>query len=163
MFMPFSCPPAHRSFYFAPFVCAALLLLLPLARAGAQGGIDTTGTNGRHTISGRIYFPSGRSADVQLRVKLESMNTGGLSILADSNGHFSFRGLSPGNYSITVEGDEEYETARESVYIDTPGEYAGVYALILCHLSSATETEGGWHGETRRAERGAGRCAAYRP
>jgi Tfp pilus assembly protein PilF len=87
--------------------------------ARAQGSVDVTGTNGRHTISGRIFFPSGRSADYRPKVRLEATNTGTLSVLADANGHFGFRGLAPGNYSIIVEGGEEYETATDSVYIDT--------------------------------------------
>lgn len=99
----------------------AVLILLSVGSAFTQsgGGVDLTGTNGRHSIQGRIYFPSGRAADSRLKVKLESPNTGGLSVLADANGHFSFRGLSPGRYDIVIEGGDEYETARDYVYIDT--------------------------------------------
>ena len=151
MFTSLSRPPALRSVYFVPLVCTALLLL-PLIRANAQGGIDTTGTNGKHTISGRIYFPSGRSADVQLRIKLESTNTGGLSILADSNGHFSFRGLAPGNYSITVESDDEYETARDSVYIDTEARARRMSMPSFTRSYSVT-----FHLQAKRKSDGAGK------
>lgn len=98
-----------------------VLILLSASPAFTQsgGGVDLTGTNGRHSIQGRIYYPSGRAADSRLKVRLESPNTGGLSVLADANGHFSFRGLSPGRYDIVIEGGDEYETARDYVYIDT--------------------------------------------
>ena len=100
-------------------IAFATLLSISSTQAQSGGGVDLIGTNGKHSITGRIYFPSGRSADARLKVRLESPNTGGLSVLADANGHFSFRGLSPGRYDIVVEGGDDYETARDYVYIDT--------------------------------------------
>jgi Flp pilus assembly protein TadD len=81
-------------------------------------GTDTTGTGGRHVIQGRLFFPSGRRADARVRVKLQGTNTGDLVVMADINGNFAFRGLAPGSYTVIIEGDE-YEPARESVFIDT--------------------------------------------
>jgi Flp pilus assembly protein TadD len=85
----------------------------------AQIGTDSTGTGGSHVIQGRLYFPSGRRADVRVRVKLQSSNTGDLAVMADINGNFAFRGLAPGSYTVVIEGGDEYETARETVFIDT--------------------------------------------
>jgi tetratricopeptide (TPR) repeat protein len=82
-------------------------------------GTDSTGTGGNHVIQGRLYFPSGRRADVRVRVRLQSSNTGDLAVMADINGNFAFKGLAPGSYTVVVEGGDEYETARESVFIDT--------------------------------------------
>jgi Tfp pilus assembly protein PilF len=82
-------------------------------------GTDSTGTGGRHVIQGRLYFPSGRRADARVRVRLQSPNTGDLAVMADVNGNFAFKGLAPGSYTVVVEGGDEFETARESVYIDT--------------------------------------------
>jgi len=98
----------------------ALLLLGPSISASAQGGggTDLTGTGGRHTIQGRIYFPSGRTADLRAKVKLENPSSGGLSVLADMDGAFKFGNLSAGTYAIVIEAGEEYEVARESVYIE---------------------------------------------
>lgn len=117
MFMPLSKTAVPA---FLQIIVIAFAALLAVGSTYAQGGgVDLTGTNGRHSITGRVYFPSGRSADAHLKVRLESPNTGGLSVLADSNGHFSFRGLSPGRYDIVVEGGDDYETARDYVYIDS--------------------------------------------
>jgi tetratricopeptide (TPR) repeat protein len=56
---------------------------------------------------------------------LESFAAGELSAVADSNGSFSFTSLTPGNYTVVVNAGDEYEIAREGVYIDgdihTPG------------------------------------------
>lgn len=105
----------------ARIIMGALLFLIGFVSVCAQsgGGMETVGTNGRHTIQGRIYYPSGRSVDSRPRVRLENMNAGDLAILADTKGEFTFGGLSPGNYTVVVEGTNEFETSRESVYIDS--------------------------------------------
>jgi Tfp pilus assembly protein PilF len=99
------------------FVLLATLCLLP-ARARAQGGIDTTGTGGVHIIQGRIFLPSGRISDTSLRVKLESFGSGTLSVFTDLNGGFKFTSLTAGSYTVVVEGTDQFESARESVFID---------------------------------------------
>jgi len=109
--------------YCLPSSISILLLFSFVISANAQsgGGTDLIGTGGRHTIQGRIYFPSGRRTDVRIKVRLENTNAGDLSVLTDSNGWFSFRGLNSGSYTVVIDGGNEYETARETVYIDTDG------------------------------------------
>ncbi len=104
----------------------SLLLLLTLgavvvftANALGQGGsVDSTGTGGRHSIQGRLIFPSGTRAEVRMKIRLESSGFGDLSVFSDINGSFSFRSLAPGNYTVVVDGGEDYQTVRESVYIE---------------------------------------------
>lgn len=97
-----------------------LLLAIPLQFVQAQGGggVDLTGTGGRHAIQGRIYFPSGQRADSRLKIRLESTRYGQIAVLADSNGTFGFRSLLPGSYTVVVEGGDLYEDVRETVYIE---------------------------------------------
>jgi Tfp pilus assembly protein PilF len=102
------------------FLCLPLLISFSASGQGA-GGADMTGTNGRHTIQGRIYFPSGRRTDARLRVRLSSFNAGELIVFSDPNGSFIFKGLEAGNYVVTVEAGDVYENAKENVYIDTDG------------------------------------------
>lgn len=107
------------SLKFALSILCCSLLVGSLQTAHAQGGgVDTLGTGGKHTISGRIYFPSGVRADMRLKVRLESTRYQELSVLADSNGSFGFKSLLPGSYTVVVEGGDEYETVRETIYID---------------------------------------------
>ena len=108
---------------FRAFTFLALLLLIVVIPVVAQsgGGVDQTGTGGRHSIQGRIYFPSGRRSDVRVKVRLENFQSGELSVMSDPNGSFVFRGLEAGNYTVVVDAGEDYEIARESVYIDTDG------------------------------------------
>jgi Flp pilus assembly protein TadD len=108
----------HRLFYRYSLSLTLLLFSAVLGQAQSGGGIDMTGTGGRHSISGRLVFPSGKRADAQLKVKLESPGVGDLSVLSDINGNFSFRSLLAGNYTVTVEGGDFFETVRESVFIE---------------------------------------------
>jgi Tfp pilus assembly protein PilF len=115
---------AARRFELCGKYCSTAFVLITLilvyaSSVVAQVGTDSTGTGGRHVIQGRLYFPSGRRADIRVRVKLQSSNTGDLAVMADINGNFAFKGLAPGSYTVIVEGGDEFETARESVYIDT--------------------------------------------
>lgn len=111
--------PGKISFTTCALLATCLLIGIPTsANSQGGGGVDLTGTGGSHTIQGRIYFPSGRQADLRPKVKLENSNSGTLSVLADMDGGFKFGNLSAGSYAIIIEAGEEYEIARESVYID---------------------------------------------
>jgi Flp pilus assembly protein TadD len=98
---------------------AALFVALCCAAAHAQGGVDNTGTGGRHIIQGRLVFPSNRRADARLKVRLQSTQSPELSLYTDSNGVFIFNSLNPGTYTVIVEGGDDFETVRESIYIET--------------------------------------------
>ena len=99
--------------------CALLFIGFVSVYAQSGGGVETIGTNGRHTIQGRIYYPSGRSADSRPRIRLENLNSGDITVLADGKGEFVFGGLAPGSYTVVIEADSDYETFRERVYIDS--------------------------------------------
>jgi Tfp pilus assembly protein PilF len=99
------------------FTFIILLAFVPILVV-AQSGTDSTGTGGKHVIQGRIYYPSGQRVDTRTLVRLEGTNTGGLSVMCDTNGYFSFSSLSPGPYFVVIDGGEYYESVRESVYID---------------------------------------------
>jgi Flp pilus assembly protein TadD len=97
-----------------------LLVCLPPPAASAQtgGGVDNTGTGGDHIIQGRVFLPSGRISDTRVRVLLESTHSGTLSVMTDPNGAFRFTSLMGGSYTVVVEATEQYEAARESVFIE---------------------------------------------
>ena len=107
----------HVSYRF-PILLTLLFSVSVVANGQAGGGIDSVGTGGRHSISGRLIFPSGQRADARPKVRLESSGNGELTVLADSNGNFTFRSLRPGSYTVVVEGGDFFETARETLYIE---------------------------------------------
>ena len=99
-------------------LCSFVLFSTLITHAQSGGGVDMTGTGGRHSISGRLVFPSGQRADLRLKIRLESPGNGDLTVLSDANGTFTFRSLRAGNYAVVVEGGEFFENAREQVYIE---------------------------------------------
>jgi Flp pilus assembly protein TadD len=107
-----------RTFCRYSLLLTLLFSLAAVSYGQAGGGVDTTGTGGRHSINGRIIFPSGQRADSRLKVRLESSGDGELTVLADGNGTFMFRGLRSGSYTVVVEGGEFFETSRETLYIE---------------------------------------------
>jgi len=95
-------------------------LLSVCATVHAQiGGSDSVGTGGRHSIQGRLVFPSGLRVDIRLKIRLESSGAGDITVFSDANGQFRFQSLRPGSYTVLVDGGEYYESARESVVIES--------------------------------------------
>jgi len=95
-----------------------LALLLPVVVCAQGNGRSSTGTGGSHVIQGYVFFPSGRRAEGVIQVKLQSFNSGELSVVADGSGGFTFSALAPGNYTVVVVAGDDYEIAREGVFID---------------------------------------------
>src|SRR5687767_4089332 len=111
--------PISKHLFYRHCLITALVLFVPIiCYAQSGGGIDSTGTGGRHTISGRLIFPSGQRADLRLKIRLESPGVGDLTVLSDGNGNFAFQSLRPGNYSVIIEGNEQFESVRENIFID---------------------------------------------
>lgn len=102
------------------FLAIATLLLSSAVFTKAQGYGDRTrtgGTNGVHTIQGRINLPSNRPA-ASLKVRLESTNSATLTTLSNSEGVFYFSGLESGLYTIIIEPGDAYDSIRETVTIE---------------------------------------------
>ena len=99
-------------------VIVAALAVVHAQMPGSSRGLPTT-SGGIHTIKGRVFFPDDQAANVRLKVRLESANTfGGHTAVTDEDGRFIFTRLEAGPYTVVVEGDKVYETAREPVAID---------------------------------------------
>jgi len=96
-----------------------ILILTPVVAKAQGSGKSTTGTGGIHIIQGYVFFPSGRRAEGTIVVKLQTYNSGELQVIPDSSGAFTFSSLAPGNYTVIVNAGNDYEVAREGVYIDT--------------------------------------------
>jgi len=94
-----------------------LLLLLPVAVRGQ--GIASTGTGGSSILKGDVFFPSGRRAEGSIQVKLQSFNSGEITVMTDAKGSFTFASLAAGNYTVVVDAGENYEIAREGVVIES--------------------------------------------
>ena len=96
----------------------ALTLLAISPSTDAQETHSASGTGGAHSLQGRIFWPPGKHADVPLRVRLESPNHGSRTVVSNPDGTFTFNSLVPGSYSVVVDPGDEFEGAREVVYIN---------------------------------------------
>lgn len=94
-----------------------LLLLIPTSVCG-QSGVASTGTGGNNIIRGYVFFPSGRKADGSIQVRLQNLNSGEITVMADTNGSFTFLNLAAGNYTIIINAGDAYEISRDSVVIE---------------------------------------------
>jgi tetratricopeptide (TPR) repeat protein len=99
-------------------IALSILILTPVVNAQGSGR-SSTGTGGSHVIQGYVFFPSGRRAEGTIIVKLQSYHSGELQVIPDSSGAFTFASLAPGNYTVVVNAGNDYEIAREGVYIDS--------------------------------------------
>ncbi len=97
-----------------------LLILIPSISARAQSGgrFDPTGTGGQHTIQGRVYLPAQPREGLIIKVKIDSTNSTGLSVVADADGAFTFRNLEAGPYYLTVDAGENFEVFKDTINID---------------------------------------------
>ncbi len=109
-----------------------LLLMTPISAFAQSGGkYDAVGTGGRHTIQGHIYLPAEPAGGVIIKVKIESTNSTGLSVIADVNGTFTFRNLEPGNYYLTVDAGEDFEVFKDTINIDRETSKQGPRTLTI--------------------------------
>jgi tetratricopeptide (TPR) repeat protein len=111
-----SCRGRAEVYFLLTTIC---VFLLPVAVSGQGNGRASTGTGGIHTIQGYVFFPSGRRAEGTIVVRLQPTNGGEIIVIPDSSGSFLFSSLAPGNYTVVVNAGDEYEIARDSVFIDT--------------------------------------------
>lgn len=100
----------------------SLFLLCSCAVAFAQGGVGSSrglpGTSdGINTIKGHLYFPTEPQGGKHFKVKITSTDFLDQSTISDEDGVFEFNRLPAGNFTITVEGGKEFDTAVEPVSI----------------------------------------------
>jgi tetratricopeptide (TPR) repeat protein len=102
------------------------LLILSIACVATAQAVGSSraipGGDGVNTIQGRVYFPPGEQKGKAIKLHLESYNSiAGQSAVSDQDGVFRFNNLTPGAYTVVVDGGKEYENTRESVTIEAFG------------------------------------------
>jgi Flp pilus assembly protein TadD len=68
-----------------------------------------TGLGGTNAIVGTVLRPSGQRMGTQIKIRLMTMTRGDRITMTDEYGSFSFRSLPPGNYTIVIDKENEYE------------------------------------------------------
>lgn len=128
---------AHR-YYFTLHLFSALLLLSSCVTVLAQGGVGSTrglpsATDGTHVIKGHVYFPVEPKEGKRVRVVLKSPAAIDQTTLTDEDGAFTFNRLRSENYTVIVEGGNEFDQAIE--YVDLERQSSGPSSINLAiHL-----------------------------
>jgi tetratricopeptide (TPR) repeat protein len=85
----------------------------------AGGMNETTGTSlgGNNFIAGTVFSPNGNPINIRMRIRLASPTAGEYIITTDDRGQFIFSGLSSGNYTVTIDGNEDFQSSFQQVEI----------------------------------------------
>ena len=120
---------AFRIAFQSLLVAVTCLFVLGAASAQRVASLESDtadlGTGGRYIIQGTLVFPSGQRVDRPMKVRLATPMRGEISTMTDTNGRFLFRRLSPGSYTIVIDGGENYENVNEQANIIQAGRSVG--------------------------------------
>ena len=111
--------------------CLCLLGAASAQRSGIDSDTADVGTGGLYIIQGTLVFPSGQRVDRPMKIRLSTPIRGEISTMTDTNGRFLFRRLSPGSYTIIIEGGESYENVTEQTNIIQVGRSMGSTEQII--------------------------------
>jgi Flp pilus assembly protein TadD len=127
--------PISNTAHFLKLVALILILTAPIVTDGQALGVnrgDNAGSGGRRTIKGQIYLPGGDKEIKSFKVRLENPDAGLMTTVTDADRQFAFNGIAAGNYNLTVDETNEYEGARESVYVE--GTSSGPVVMVPIYL-----------------------------
>lgn len=94
------------------------MTVLPILSVPAVlGQVMDTGLGGNNSIEGNVILSSGQRLDRRIRVRLVTMTKGDQTSMTDEYGKFYFRGLVNGDYTVTIDGEKEFEPISHRVSI----------------------------------------------
>jgi Tfp pilus assembly protein PilF len=114
----------RRSLLYSLYPALLLFVLLSTSAHAQSVGAnraELAGNGGNRTIKGQIYLPGGDTKTTHFKIRLENTDAGTLVTSTDADGQFNFNGLTAGSFTIVVEGTDEWDSMRESLYLDQTG------------------------------------------
>lgn len=91
---------------------------------------------GAGTIRGRVVTPSGASVGTNIKIKVSNFSTSGAVNYTDTNGEFTFSGLTSGTYNLEVFADPSiYDPVTETVNMPPNGRIT-----VMIYLRAKTGT-----------------------
>lgn len=151
----FSASAYKFAFQLLLIVCCGLCVLGSASAQRPTFATDTgdPGTGGKYMIQGTVISPSGQRVDRPIKVTLSTASRGDISTMTDTNGQFFFRRLSPGNYTIMIDGNENYETVNEPTTIIQAGRsVSSTEEIIPIQIRLKAKTGSGVKPEVVNAE-----------
>lgn len=105
-----------RNLWNLTLLVAFAFLTLPIVSAQGFGDRNSPGGEGRFGIAVKVVTPNGRPA-FNFKVAADTQDFKNYTGATDKDGAIRFGGLSSGNYTITVTGNDDFETETEPVII----------------------------------------------
>jgi len=102
------------------FINFVVVYSATLAVSQIAGGLtDTTNTRlgGNNYIVGTVFAPDGQPITTRMRLRLNSPTWGEILAMTDDRGRFVFSGVGAGTYTITIDGEKEYQPVSQQVEI----------------------------------------------
>jgi Tfp pilus assembly protein PilF len=131
---------SSKRFLFPVFISLCLCVSGFAQIASLPPSLTDTGLGGNNSIIGTILGPSGQPVNRRIRIRLSTMTRGDRVTTTDEYGNFSFRGLPPGDYTVVIDKEKEYEPLTESVDIiqirGSPGQTYTMNIRLLLKGSS---------------------------
>jgi len=94
--------------------------------AGGLNETTRTDFGGNGYITGTVYFPSGTPVNYRMRILLSSMTGGEVIATTDDSGKFVFSKLAIGTYTLSVDGEKDYDAISQSIEIMRRGDIQNV-------------------------------------
>jgi Flp pilus assembly protein TadD len=94
-----------------------------LAMGQIAGGLtETTNTRlgGNNYIVGTVFAPTGVPINTRMSIRLSTPTWGDVLATTDDRGRFVFSGVGAGVYTVTIDGEKEFESVRQEVEIIRP-------------------------------------------
>jgi Tfp pilus assembly protein PilF len=131
-----------RNLVFAILILAFHAAPSPAQTAGLDTDIGNPGLGGKHTIQGRVFYPSGQPLDKRVRVKIRSVRGGPSSVVTDDNGLFTIQRLTDGTYELAVDAGAEYEPSTEAVQVISGGLRSSPGQVFYVQITLKLKTTG---------------------
>jgi Flp pilus assembly protein TadD len=133
-----------------PGLSVVLFSLFVVVQATAQGipqgsASTDTGLGGVNTISGMIISSSGQRVERRVSIRLRSMTKGDRLTTSDDYGNFVFRGVPPGDYSVVIDREKDFEPFSQHLSVIQPRGMPpqNYYLSVRLELKGRAETKSG--------------------
>lgn len=103
-------------------LCISLFVLSAPLFAQIGGSLGTnTRWGGQNYIVGTVYWPCGQGGETKVGIRLISLTRSEILVMTDDQGRFGFAHVPPGEYTIIVDGEREFEPVSERVEVEQGG------------------------------------------
>ena len=104
-------------------------------------GATDAGMGGSNAITGTVLHSGGR-LERRVAVRLQSMTKGDRTAVTDEYGNFAFRGLPPGDYTVVIDKEKDFQPFSQSVSVIQPRGFPPVTQSLSIRLTARANTDG---------------------